>query len=139
MKNLVTQREYDAALARGRAELETPHATCARFVGRGRLLEVTFSNGISFSIDPRMAPNLQGHSLAALQNPRVTHGGDGIVFEGADLALKLSSLLAPFVPIDIARSRVASATGSISSPKKASAARENGAKGGRPRKNASTA
>jgi len=134
MKNLVTQQDYDAALAKGRADLEKPHATGARFVGRSHLLEVQFSNGISFTIDARLASDLQAHPLAALKNPRVTNGGDGIVFEDADFALNLPTLLAPFVPIDIARCRVASVAGSTPSAKKSRAARENGAKGGRPRK-----
>lgn len=134
MKNLITQQDYDVALARGRAELEKPHAIEARFVGRTSMLVVKFSNGASFAIDARKTPHLCDHSLAVLKNPRVTAGGDGIIFDEADLALNLPILLAPFVPLEIARSRVAAESGSACTEKKAQAARANGAKGGRPRK-----
>lgn len=134
MKSLISQQSYLAALAKGRAEMEKPHAVEARFVGRTSILEVKFSNGVSFAIDARKTPYLRDHALAALKGPRVTVGGDGIIFEEADLALSLPSLLAPFIPLEIARSRVASESGSVLSERKAQAARVNGAKGGRPRK-----
>jgi len=139
MKNLITQQDYDAALARGKAELEKPHAVEARFVGRSWTLEVSFSNGSRIAIDARLSPFLRGKSLASLQKPYVTVGGDGIIFEKVDVALNLPILLAPFVPLEIARSRVASESGGVMSEKKAQAARANGAKGGRPRKVAAAA
>lgn len=139
MKNLITQQDYDQALAKGRAEMQKPHAIGARFVGRTWTLEVAFSNGSKFSFDARETPHLRDHALATLRNPRVTAGGDGLVFEQADVALNLPILLAPFVPLEIARSRVAAESGGVTSEKKAHAARANGAKGGRPRKVAAVA
>ncbi len=139
MKNLITQQDYDAALARGKAELEKPHASEARFIGRSWMLEVSFSNGARITIDARLSPFLRDHPLAALQKPYVTVGGDGIIFEEVDVALSLPILLAPFVPLEIAKSRVASESGSVLSEKKSQAARANGAKGGRPRKVAAMA
>lgn len=136
MRSSITRQDYAAALARGRAELEKPHAVDARFIVSSSTLRVTFSNGLVFAVDARAVPGLQGHPLSALKNPRVTAGGDGLIFEEADLAFNLPSLLAPCVPLELARSRVAAESGSASSARKARAARENGAKGGRPRKTA---
>jgi len=134
MKNLISQEEYDQALARGRAEMLQPHAVEARFVIRGALLHVKFSNGLSLVLDARTVPALKGHPLSSLKNPYVTVGGDGIVFEDANLSFNLPNLLAPYLPLDLARSRVAAESGKASSIKKAHAARANGLKGGRPRK-----
>ena len=134
MKNLITKQDYDKALARGKAEMQKPHAIGARFVDRTWTLEVSFSNGSKFSFNAQETPQLKTYKLEDLENPRVTTGGDGLVFEQANLALNLPILLAPFFPLEIARSRVAAESGSATSEKKAQAARENGAKGGRPRK-----
>lgn len=134
MKNLITRQDYEAALARGRGELAKPHAVEARFVVRGAELQVKFSNGLSLVVNARAIPALQGHPLSSLKNPHVTAGGDGLVFDEANLAFNLPSLLAPFLPLELARSRVAAESGRASSAKKAQAARENGSKGGRPRK-----
>ena len=134
MKNLISQQEYEAALARGRAELAKPHAIEARFVVRGASLHVKFSNGLSLVVDAREVPALQGHPLSSLKNPYVTAGGDGLIFDEANLAFNLPSLLAPFLPLELARSRVAAESGKASSAKKAQAARANGSRGGRPRK-----
>lgn len=139
MKNLITQQDYEAALARGRAELAKPHAIEARFVARGATLHVKFSNGLSLVVDARSVPAFEGIPLSSLRNPYVTAGGDGLVFDEANLAFNLPSLLAPFLPIDLARSRVAAESGKASSAKKTEAARANGAKGGRPRKVAGAA
>ncbi len=134
MKRLITQRDYDAALAKGRAELAEPHAIEVRFVGRTTTMQMTFSNGLCLIVDARALPGLQGHTAASLGRPYVTSGGDGLVFDKADLAFNLPNLIAPVLPIELARSRVAAEAGKVSTPRKARAARANGAKGGRPRK-----
>lgn len=134
MKNLITQEDYEAALAKGRDELAKPHVVAARFVARGAALHVQFSNGLTLVVDARAVPAFQGLPLSSLKDPQVTAGGDGLVFDEANLAFDLPSLLAPFLPIELARSRVAAELGKETTAKKAQAARANGAKGGRPRK-----
>jgi hypothetical protein len=134
MKNLITSQDYESALARGRAELEQPHAVDVRFVASSATLRVTFSNGLIVAVDARAVPAFASCPLSVLKNPRVTAGGDGLIFDEAGLAFDLPELLSPFLPIELARSRVAAESGRATSVRKARAARENGAKGGRPRK-----
>ena len=134
MKNLITEKDYQTALAKGRAEMEKPHAVEAQFVLDTPHLVVRYSNNFAFVLDVSVNQHLRDYDLALLRNPQVTTGGDGILFEGADLALNLPDLLAPYMPLDLARSRVAAELGSKKSEKKAEAARANGARGGRPKK-----
>lgn len=134
MKNLITEKDYKAALAKGRAEMEMPHATDARLMPGTSYLVVLYSNGLVFGVDASVEPHLRDYDLALLRDPQLTTGGDGILFEAADLALNLPNLLAPYMPLDLARSRVAAELGSKKSEKKAEAARANGARGGRPKK-----
>ena len=134
MKNLITEQEYKLALKRGRAELEKPHAIEADILARGTLLRFKFSNGLSLTIETRKVPAFEGLDMSKLGNPVVTPGGDGIIFDAAQLAFNLPNLIALFLPLEWARSRVAAELGKVSTLKKAQAARENGSKGGRPRK-----
>lgn len=134
MKNLISKDDYEAALTRGRTEMSKPHAVEACLLAQGTTLQVKFSNGLKLQIEVCDIPAFKGIPLSSFKKPHVTAGGDGLIFEEANLAFNLTRLLAPFVPIDLARSRVATESGKTSSVKKAQAARVNGTKGGRPRK-----
>lgn len=134
MKNLISQEAYDAGLAKGKRELIERHAVSARFNARAHKLTIVFSNGFECAIDVRQAVVLRDHLDADLSDPYVTPGGDGLIFEKAGLEVGFPALIAPFLPPEIARAARASHNGKISSPQKASAARLNGALGGRPRR-----
>ena len=134
MKNFISDHDYESARATGRSEMAQTHAVEASFMPRHAVLRIKFSNGLSLLMDVRQIPEFQGLSLSALRNPYVTPGGDGLIFQEANLAFHLPNLLAPYLPLELARSRVAAELGKTRSDKKAAAARVNGAKGGRPRK-----
>lgn len=134
MKNLVTQEQYDAALARGREALRQPHPVQAVFLANSPYLLVLYSNSDLHAVDVSRAPELRNCDLALLQNPQLTAGGKGILFDKVGIALNLPRLLASQVPLDLARIRIAAESGRAKTPEKSAAARKNGALGGRPRK-----
>jgi len=134
MKNLISENMYDAALVKGREALTRPHAVSASYNKGRHELTIKFSNGLKVNVDARLSSFLSKHLDDDLSEPYVTPGGDGLIFDHANLSVGIPGLLAQFIPLDTARQVVASAIGSVSSEKKTAAARENGAKGGRPRK-----
>ena len=134
MKTVINEAALEVALKRGRTALEQPHAVSARYSARSHELTVVFSNGLKCSIDVRRAPILGEHPHADFSEPYVTPGGDGLVFDRAGLSVGVPALVGPFLPPAVARHAVAAAQGRRRSPEKAAAARLNGTKGGRPRK-----
>jgi hypothetical protein len=139
MKNLISQQAYDAALKKGKRELAERHAVSARFNARGHKLTIVFSNGFECAVDVREAAVLRDYPDADLSDAYVTPGGDGLIFDKAGLQVGLPALIAPFLPPEIARAARAANNGKIISKEKASAARRNGALGGRPRREHATA
>lgn len=135
MKHLISEQDYQKALASGRAAMmREPYATHARFNPRTHLLSVEFSNGTIVGVDVRKAAVLRDFPQTAFSDPYVTPGGDGLLFEKAKLSVSIPGLLGPLLPEDVARQKIASVMGKASSAKKAAAAQANGAKGGRPKK-----
>ncbi len=134
MKNLISQATYEAALKKGRQKLEQPHALSARYNARSHELTLLFSNGFKCSLDVRRAALLSEHPDADFSDPYVTPGGDGLIFDRAGLQVGVPALVGPFLPQSVARHSVSAAQGRRTSAHKAAAARLNGAKGGRPKK-----
>lgn len=134
MKSELTDQQYKEALERGRAALSEPYAVEARFNSKTKLLAVTYSNKTVFVLDVRHNEILAPYADKDLANPYVTPGGDGILFDKADLEFSLPSIIACGIPSSLARKRMAMVMGSARSEKKAIAARANGSKGGRPKK-----
>jgi len=134
MKSPISEKAYKKALACGRGELSKPHAVSASYSKKSHRLTILFSDGLSIGFDTRNTPFFSQHPNADLSDPYVTPGGDGIVFDHAELSASIPGLIAQAIPIEAARQAVASIMGAARSEKKAAAARTNGAKGGRPRK-----
>jgi hypothetical protein len=128
----ITKQDYDQAVARGQSALEQPHAIKVRYVASADVLELMYSNGLLLRFRPRDTDLLRDVPKAALAHAYVTPGGDGLLFDDADVAVSIPGLVSRLIPLDAARITVASARGRVSSPAKAEAARRNGLKGGRP-------
>jgi hypothetical protein len=130
----ITSSDYEQALERGRRELDRPHVTDARYSASDHLMELHYSSGWVLRFNPKEIEALKAIPEEALALAYVTPGGDGLIFDNANASISIPSLVAKLIPLDVARSVVASARGKVKSAAKAEAARLNGSKGGRPRK-----
>jgi hypothetical protein len=135
----ITDAEIDAALARGReTDRAEPRAVSARFDAAAGRLVVELTNDTSFTFPPVLVRELRGAEPADIAAVEVLAGGRALRWEALDLDLGVAPLLAGIFGtaswMRQLRSELGRAGGSTKSPAKASAARENGRKGGRPRK-----
>lgn len=126
---------FDAAKQRGEDRLRGPRAVAARYdAGRGRVV-ITLSSGIELGLLPRDVEGLAGASPEDLRVVEVEGMGLGIHFPRLDADLYVPALLEGVLG---SRSWMAARLGAVGgqarSPAKTAPARENGRRGGRPRK-----
>lgn len=130
----LTDAEIDAALERGRmAEQNEPRADAVRYDRRNSRIIVDLTNGCTFAFPPRLAQGLEAASNDELDAVEILGAGYGLHWEALDVDLSIPGLLAGLFGTKAYMARQA---GRTKSPAKAAAARANGLKGGRPRKQA---
>ena len=134
-----TDAELEDALERGRqADLAEPRAVAARYDGRTHRVVVELANDTSLSFPPELVKELRGAGPAQVGALTVLAGGRALRWEALDLDLGVAPLLAGIFGTAAWMRRLRSEMGRVggrtSTPAKATAARENGRKGGRPRK-----
>lgn len=117
-----------------------PHAKAARYDRQSGKFVVDLLNGTTFIFPAELVEELRSAAAEQLSEVSVTPLGDGLHWETLDVDLGVSSLLAGIFGSTAwmarIRSELAKQAGSTSSEAKARAARENGKKGGRPKKHA---
>jgi hypothetical protein len=130
----LTDDDVDAALMRGRIAREgEPRATGAHYDrGSGRII-VALTNGCTFAFPPRLVRELETATDDQLDAVEILGAGYGLHWEALDADLSVPGLLAGLFGT---RAHMARLAGQTISPAKSAAARINGAKGGRPRKQA---
>jgi hypothetical protein len=128
----LTDAQIDAAAERGRLVRNVePRARAARYDRqRGRLV-VELTNGCTFTFPPRLAQGLETATEDQLARVEILDAGYGLHWEALDADLPIPGLLAGLFGTKATMARHA---GQATSLAKAAAARANGAKGGRPRK-----
>lgn len=133
---MASREETRAANAAGRAMLKAnPTALRAHYEPKIRQVIITLNTGLQFLLDPANTEGLQKASRADLQRIEITGPGLGLYFPRLDVDIYLPALLAGhFGTKKWAAAQLGKAGGSSKSQLKASAARENGKLGGRPRK-----
>lgn len=130
----LTDAEINAALERGRmAEQSEPRADAVRYDRRNSRIIVDLTNGCTFAFPPRMAQGLEAASDDELDAVEILGAGYGLHWEALDVDLSVPGLLAGLFGT---KAHMARQAGRTKSPAKAAAARANGLKGGRPRKQA---
>lgn len=123
------------ASARGQLEQSSRlRAIAARFDARKKLIVIELENGSSFAFPPHLAQGLADAHAADLSQIEITPLGTGLHWPLLDADLTVEGLLSGVFGSRSWMRRHASKAGSAKSPAKAIAARANGAKGGRPRK-----
>ena len=128
-----TDRELDAALARGKKELAQYGARKVRYDAAADRIEITLNDSATVSIARKAVPGLEDASANDLAGVRLTPMGTSLSFERLDADYAVHGLIRKVLGLN-AQQRAA---GSATSPAKRSAAVANGALGGRPRKPAS--
>jgi hypothetical protein len=131
----LTTEQFEAAKARGEKRLRGPRAESAHYdAGRDRVI-VRLTTGIEIGFAPRDAEGLQHASRDDLAEIEVEASGLGIHFPRLDADLYVPALLEGMLGSrNWMAARLGAAGGRVRSRAKAAASRNNGRRGGRPRK-----
>lgn len=132
----ITDEEIRQANERGRREREASSwAVAARYDRHTSRIVVTLANGIEFSFPSAFAERLRGAPPAVLSDIEISPSGLGLHWPQADEDLYVPALLrGVFGTRKWMAKLMGEAGGKSRSRAKSAAARENGKRGGRPRK-----
>ena len=133
----LAKEEFEAAKARGEARLRGPRAESAHYdAGRNRVI-VRLTNGVELGFAPRNVEGLQHASAEDLKAIEVEAFGLGIHFPKLDADLDVPARLQGVLGSKRwMAAQLGAAGGRTRSAAKAAASRENGKRGGRPRRSA---
>lgn len=130
----ITEADLDTAIDRGRSS-KGLYANASNVRYENDCLSIGFSDGSRVMLPVAGLPEFAGFSLQDFQQLEVGFGGKALCCEAQDLDVSITGLIATSQPLmALATSLVASHNGRKSSAAKSAAARANGKKGGRPRK-----
>ncbi len=124
--------QADAARERGRIAQESePRATSARYDQKSGRIVVELTSGATFAFPPELVEGLCDGTPEQLAEVQISPAGFGLHWESLDEDYSVPGLMNGI--FGTAR-WMAKRAGSATSEKKAASSRENGKKGGRPRK-----
>ncbi len=131
----LTTEQFEAAKARGEARMHGPRAESAHYdAGRNRVI-VRLTTGVEIGLSPRQVEGLQNASAKDLSAIEVQAFGLGIHFPKLDADLYVPALLEGVLGSKRwMAAQLGAAGGRTRSGAKSAASRENGKRGGRPRK-----
>jgi hypothetical protein len=134
----LTTEQFEAAKARGEARMRGPRAESAHYdAGRNRVI-VRLTTGVEIGFAPRDVEGLQHASTDDLKAVEVEAFGLSIHFPTIDADLYVPALLEGVLGSERwMAEQLGAAGGRTRTPAKVTASRENGKRGGRPRKIAS--
>lgn len=131
----VTEAEFEKATARDQAEREASQVQAARFDRRRRRVIVRLGSGVEMTFPAALAEGLADASPEELAEIEISPTGLGLHWPRLDADLYVPALLqGVFGSRSWMASHMGTAGGKSRSSAKAAAARENGRKGGRPRR-----
>jgi hypothetical protein len=137
----LTDEELDAQIeaARERSLREheaEPLAVAVRFDSDSKKFVVDLSNETTFIFPARLCQGLTDASDAELADVAITPSGTGLMWERLDAGLTIPGLMKGIFGTKAWMAELGKKGGAATSPVKAKASRENGKKGGRPKKSA---
>lgn len=125
-------RQNETAIREAReADRIEPRASTVAYDSQKGLVLVELRNGFAFGFSPERVPGLDGTSAKQLAAVDVSPSGDGLRWDDLDVHVSLTGLMVDAMNLKEWAPRI---MGQIRSKSKARAARQNGLKGGRPRK-----
>jgi hypothetical protein len=135
-KVITTDSDIDAALARARARGidQQPVAESVRYIPAHDIYVVGLSNGERLVLQREKLQGLQQAAKAQLRNVEIEMLGTALSWPDLDVDLHVPALMKGVFGTKKWMSELGRAGGRVKSEAKAQAARENGAKGGRPKK-----
>ncbi len=133
---MATDREFEAANRRALAQQAAfPLVSSVRYDRRVARIIIVLASGLELAFSPTQAEGLEHARPADLADIEITPSGLGIHFPKLDADLYLPSLLEGFLGSRRWMAAQMGRKGGTASTKvKGAAARENGKKGGRPKK-----
>jgi hypothetical protein len=134
----LTDAAYEAATEAGREAKNAPTAVVRASVHPLHVesslgLSLELRNGASVTIPVKSIPELASQPAKELAKVKVDGFGEGLLWPSLDVAISAPGLLAEFFGY-ATRAKIARAGGRARTPAKVSAARKNGRKGGRPKR-----
>ena len=131
----VTDDVLRRAVAPGHQRRSALHASAVQYMADSQSLRIGFSDLSAVILPVKNHPELAQLSRTQLDGLVLGFAGSAICLAEQDLHISIAGLVSASVPLmAMAATVVASRNGSRSSASKAVAARENGQKGGHPRK-----
>jgi len=133
----ISDQAYIAANKRAALKKSAfPAAVSVRYDKRTDKIVIELATGLELGFSPAQAQGFEHVHAADLVDAEISPSGLGIHFPRPDLDIYIPGLLDGFLGSKRwMAAQNGSMGGAVSSPAKAAAARENGKKGGRPRKN----
>lgn len=132
----VTEAVLARAVDLGRKRRGTTlHAKGVRYLPEFEALAVSFADKAAILLPVKKYAELARLNQAELERIEVGFGGSALCLDECDLHVSIAGLVSASKPLmELASTVIAARNGSRSSTAKVQAARENGQKGGRPRK-----
>lgn len=128
-------RQYQAAVERGARALQTePCAERAYYDRKKKRIVVELTNGCVFMLPPELVQGLRDATPDELAEVEVMPYGFALRWEKLDADFSVAGLLAGIFGTKAWMAELGRHGGKLTSEAKAAAARENGKKGGRPKK-----
>lgn len=133
----VTDADIEAAIARGKNfERYAPHAVKAIYRKSDDMVQLTLSTGVEVAIPRRLMQGLRDAKSTDVAQIEILGPGSTLHWSRLDVQHGLASLLKGVFGNRRWMAEIGRHGGSAQTEAKRAAARENGRKGGRPRKNA---
>lgn len=133
----ISEKEFQAAIQRGEELRQNGYAVSAEYDARQNRLVVGLSSGVIIMVPVHLMQELADADPAALGDIEIAPSGLSLHWQSLDANVYVPSLMqGVFGTKRWMAAQLGAAGGRVSTPAKAAAARENGAKGGRPRKQA---
>lgn len=133
----ISDQEFQAAIQRGEELRQNGYVVSAEYDTRQNRLVVGLSSGVIIMVPVHLMQALQEADPAVLSEVEIAPSGLALHWPSLDADVYVPSLMqGVFGTKRWMAAQLGTAGGRVSTPAKAAAARENGAKGGRPRKQA---